>query len=284
MKKRDRTAGAGGRAAAAIEDALKAAMAAIQNRQPAAAERIAREVLARDDRHPGALHVFGVALLAQGRPREAVAPLAQAARGRADAVIETHLAIALRQVGHGEQALAVLERATARQPAFPLAFHELGVLLFSLRRLAEAQAVLERGVEVAPAMAEMSVVLGGVFLDRLDRPNAKLAFARALACAPGHAGALYGLGTVLMEDGDFAAAADRFRQAVARDPGYAQAQLGLGTCLLELGRWDEAVECLRAVVKAAPQLYTKALQALVTAGRGRFWLKPSAAAELLRPK
>src|SRR5262245_33625126 len=278
MKKRDRAQ------IAAVEDALKRAMAAIQNRQPAVAERIARDVLARDCRHPGALHVVGLALLAQGRAREAIAPLEQATHGRADAIIETHLAIALRQVGHGEQALAALERATARQPAFPLAFHELGVLLFSLRRLAEAQAVLERGVEIAPAMAEMSVVLGGVLLDRLDRPNAKLAFARALACAPGHAGALYGLGTVLMEDGDFAAAADRFRQAVARDPGYAQAQLGLGTCLLELGRWDEAVECLHAVVKAAPQLYTKALQTLVTAGRGRFWLKPSAAAELLRPK
>jgi len=284
MKKRDQTAGAGGRAAAAIEDALKGAMAAIQNRQPDAAERIAREVLARDAKHPGALHLFGVALLAQGRAREALAPLEQAARGRADAVVETHLAIALRQLGQGERALPVLERATARQPPFPLAFHELGVLLFSLRRLAEAQAVLERGVEIAPAMPEMSVVLGGVFLDRLDRPNAKLAFARALACAPGHTGALYGLGTVLMDDGDFAAAADRFRQALARDSGYAQARLSLGICLLELGRWDEAIECLRAAVKAAPQLHTKALQTLVTAGRGRFWLKPSTAAEMLRPK
>ena len=261
MKKRDkgatRPADVGLQRVQAIEDALRGAMAAIQNRQPDVGGTHRPRALARDGRHPGALHVFGVALLAQGRPREAVAPLEQAARARADAVIETHLAIALRQVGQGEQALAVLERATARQPAFPLAFHELGVLLFSLRRLAEAQAVLERGVEIAPAMPELSVVLGGVFLDRLDRPNAKLAFARALACAPGHAGALYGFGTVLMDEGEFAAAADRFRQALARDPGYAQARLGLGTCLLELGRWDEAIECLRAVVKAAPQLYTR---------------------------
>lgn len=281
MKKRDK--GAGGRATA-IEDALKGAMAAIQNRQPDVAERIAREVLARDSQHPGALHVVGVALLAQGRAREAVVPLEHAARRRADPVIETHLAIALRQLGQTEQALQMLERAIARQPAVPMAFHELGVLLFSQRRLAEAQAVLERALEIAPAMPELSVVLGGVFLDRLDRPNAKLAFARALACAPGHAGALYGLGTLLMDDGDFAAAADRFKQALARDPAYSQARVNLGTCLLELGRWDEAIECLRAVVKAAPMLYTKALQTLVTAGRGRFWLNPKTAAELLRPK
>jgi tetratricopeptide (TPR) repeat protein len=281
MKKRGQITG--GRAAA-IEEALKGAMAAIQNRQPDVAERIAREVLARDSQHPGALHVVGVALLAQGRAREAVVPLELAAGARADPVIETHLAIALRQLGQTEQALQMLERAVARQPAVPMAFHELGVLLFSQRRLAEAQAVLERALEIAPAMPELSVVLGGVFLDRLDRANAKLAFARVLASAPGHPGALYGLGTALMDGGEFAAAADRFRQALARDPGYAQARLSLGTCLLELGRWDEAIECLRAVVKAAPQLYTKALQTLVTAGRGRFWLKPSAAAEMLRPK
>ena len=249
-------------------------MAAIQSRQPDVAERIARDVLARDGRHPGALHMVGLALLAQGRAREAVAPLEQAAVHAPMPSSRRIWRSRCGSSGRRQQALPVLERATTRQPAFPLAFHELGVLLFSLRRLAEAQAVLERGLEIAPAMPELSVVLGGVFLDRLDRPNAKLAFARALACAPGHAGALYGLGTVLMDDGDFAAAADRFRQALARDPGYAQARLNLGTCLLELGRWDEAIECLRAVVKAAPMLYTKALQTLVTAGRGRFWLKP----------
>jgi hypothetical protein len=37
------------------------------------------------------------------------------------------------------------------------------------------------------------------------------------------------------------------------------------------------------VVTASPPLYGQALQTLVTAGRGRFWLKPSALAELLDP-
>ena len=118
-----------------IGDALQRAMAAIQNRRPDEAERIAGDLLAREFQHPGALHVLGLSLLAQGRPREALAPLEQAARLRADPVIETHLAIALRQTGQSARALDALERATTRQPPFPLAFHELGVLLFSLRRL-----------------------------------------------------------------------------------------------------------------------------------------------------
>jgi tetratricopeptide (TPR) repeat protein len=283
MKKPDRFERVAGRIAASPGDGLQRAMAAIQNRRPDEAERIARELLSRDSRNPAALHVFGLALLAQQRPGEAIAPLEQAARGRPDPMIETHLAIALRQIGRGADALKWLEQATARQPAFAFAFHELGVLLFSQRRLPEAEAVLKRGLEVAPTMPELSVVLGGIFLDRADRANAKVAFARALANAPGHPGALYGLGTALMEDGEFAPAAERFQQALARDPNYAQARLGLGFCLLELDRADEAIACLRAVAKAAPAGFGMALRTLVTSGHGRFWLKPSAAAAFLRP-
>jgi tetratricopeptide (TPR) repeat protein len=262
-------------------DALQRAMAAIQNRRPEEAEGIADRLLSGNPRHSSALHVRGLALLAQGRAREAVAPLEQAAQLRADPVIETHLAIALRQTDRRVQAIEVLERATARQPAFAPAFHELGVILFSLRRLDEAQAVLERGIALAPAVPELSIVLGGVLLDRADRASAKRAFARALVNAPGHPGALYGLGSVLMADGEFIAAAERFRQALARDPGYAQARLSLGGCLLELGRWDEALACLRALVNSAPQMYAQALRTLVSTGRGRFWLKPSEAAAML---
>src|SRR5215470_8226636 len=276
MRKRDRDA-------AAVEETLKGVMTAIQSRQPAVAERMTREVLARAPHHPGALHLFGLALLAQGRPREAIAPLEEAAGKVADAAVETHLAIALRQSGRSAPALEWLERAVTRQPPFVLAFHELGVLLFSLRRLAEARAALERGLALAPAAAELLVVLGGVHLDRADRANARTVFARALANAPGHPGALFGLGSAMMDDGEFATAADRFRQALARDPNYAQARLSLGRCLLELGQPDEATACFRVAAQQGPQSFGKVLKTLVTSGRGQFWLNPSAAAAALRP-
>lgn len=267
----------------ASDEAARRAMATIQSGRPDQAESIARELISRNPRHPAALHALGLALLAQRRPLEAIAPLEEAARARADPAVETHLAIALRQTGRSADAVSWLERATARQPAFAPALRELGMLLFSLRRLAEAEAVLQRGREIAPALPEWSLVLGGIFLERADREQAKLAFAQALANAPGHPSALFGLGTALMDDGEFAPAAERFRQALARDPNYTQARLNLGLCLLELARWEEAVACLRAAVRAAPSCYGKALRTLVTSGHSRFWLRPSAAAKLLRP-
>jgi Tfp pilus assembly protein PilF len=126
-----------------------------------------------------------VSLLAQKRAREAVAPLSEAARDTTDPIIETQLAAALRETGRAAEALTWLERATSRQPAFVAAFHELGIVLCSMRRFADAQAALERGSR-SPTAAELSVELGGVFINRADPANAKIAFARALAQMPGH--------------------------------------------------------------------------------------------------
>jgi Flp pilus assembly protein TadD len=278
----ERRSSQGGKRNPAIDDALQRARMALDQRRPDEAVRIARAILVDDPHESRLLHILGLGLLFQGRPADAVRPLEESARARTDPIVETHLAIALRQTGRTPDALTWLQRATTRQPAFPLAFHELGVVLFSQRRLEEAERVVRRGLDAAPAMPELLVLLGGILLDRGDRTNAKAAFARAVANAPQHPGALYGLGAALMDDGEFARAAERHRQALARDPTYVQARVSLGSCLLELRQRDEALSHLRAAAAASPQFYGKAMRALVTSARGQFWLKPSAAAAFLK--
>jgi tetratricopeptide (TPR) repeat protein len=266
---------------AADEDALRQGAAAIDNRRPDLGERIARDVLARQPRHPRALHLLGIALLAQDRAREAVAPLEQALRDRFDPARAMHLGKALRHAGRSAEALIWLERAAAHAPPYAPALHELGILLCALHRFDAAQAAFERGLQAAPTSVEMMIELGGIHITRADPARAKIMFARALAQAPGHARALHGFGTALMYEGEFARAAERFRQALARNPNHARAQLDLGHCLLELGRWDEAVACLRGLNRRAPQLYGKALKTVVSSGHGRFWLRPTAAAAFM---
>jgi tetratricopeptide (TPR) repeat protein len=273
-----------GAATAGLEDMLRQAGVALQNRRPDEAERIARQLLAKSAQNVGARHVLGLACLAQGRASEAVATLEQAAAVGANAVIETHLAIALRQVGRSSEALAWLRRATGRKPTFAFAFHELAALLVAQRRPDEAEAVIKQGLEEAPTMPELSILLGAIYLDRAERTDAQAAFARALANAPSHPGALYGLGATLMDNGEFARAAERFRQALASDPNYFQAQLGLATCLLELGQREPALVHLRAVAQAAPPLHGKALRALSSSAYGQFFLRPSKATEFFKSK
>jgi tetratricopeptide (TPR) repeat protein len=263
------------------QDALAPAVAAINGGNLDEAERLARDVLAKNPQHAEALQLLGAVLLALKRPREAIVPLEACARTSANPEVETHLAIALREIGRPGDALKWLYLAIERQPAYARAFQELGDLLRAQCNYAEAEAVLKRGVDAAPTVRELSLSLGGVCLDRADSANAKVAFARALAIAPGDPDALMGFGIALQYEGDFARAAERFRRVLARDPAHPRARMNLGYCLLELGQLDEGLACLRATVQAAPQVYGSVLRMLVAAGRGRFWLRRSAAAASL---
>jgi tetratricopeptide (TPR) repeat protein len=266
---------------AAEAEALARAVTAGDSGDLGEAERIVRDLLAKSPQHLEALQLLGALLMGQKRPREAVVPLEEAARHSLNPEVETHLAIALREIGRTDEAVTWFYRAIERQPAYARAFQELGNLLRAMRRYAEAQTVLERGVEAAPTVAQLSLALGGVSLDRGDPAGAKVAFARALSIVPGDADALIGFGIALQYEGDFARAAERFRRVLAHDPGHHRARMNLGYCLIELGQQDEGIACLRAAVQAAPHNYGNALRMLIGSGRGQFWLNRSAAAASL---
>src|SRR5262249_38743046 len=115
----------GARAAVAAEsEALAQAMAAGHGGNLSEAERIVRDVLAKNPQHVEALQLLGALLMAQKRPREAVVPLEAAARHAADPELETHLAIVLREIGRTDEAVTWLCRAIERQPAYARAFQE----------------------------------------------------------------------------------------------------------------------------------------------------------------
>jgi cytochrome c-type biogenesis protein CcmH/NrfG len=60
--------------------------------------------------------------------------------------------------------------------------------------------------------------------------------------------------------------------------------LNLGHCLLRLGEIEAGYDCFRSAVRGDPQRYGKALTSLAASGRGKLWLKPSAAAQFFAPK
>lgn len=266
-----------------IGSALQQAAFALNAQRPTEAERIAAAALKAAPRDARALQIFGCAVLMQGRAAEAIAPLETAARLSHDAEIDMQLAAALRQAGRVEDALSRLKRAIKRQPPNPKAFYELGSALASMKRFDEAAEVFARGRDIVPMVAEFSIQLGRVFMERQDFACARQAFSRALEISPASHDALSGLGRAHQGAGEHAKAADCFRRclAIRPDPG---AWLNLGRCLLRLGQFDEGYDCFRFAVRADPKRYGNALGQLVKSGRGRFWLKPSAAARFLQAK
>jgi tetratricopeptide (TPR) repeat protein len=205
------------------------------------------------------------------------------ARRHPNAESETLLALVLRESGSADEALTLLQRATARQPTYPPAFHDLGVIYYARMQYDAAADALRKGLDAAPNSHELLIALGNVLLERGDREGARMNFARALAQAPDHPAAMHGMGTALLHAGDYSGAAERFRRVLADNPANVQSLLNLGLCLVELGEWDAALVRLREAVQLAPDMYGKAVKAIIGTGRGRFWLKPSAIAALLRP-
>lgn len=268
--------------AAGRHDPVQQAKAALDAERPQEAQWIADTILKTNPRHGGALYVLGCALVMQGRAADAIAPLEGAARELRDAETETMLAIALRQAGRHEDALARVKRATKRQPPYAAAFHELGRLLFLLKRYDEAIEALSRGLAIAPMMPDLSIQLGYVLLRRRNITEAKAAFRRALEISPNSSDALFGLARAHKEIGENQLAAEYFRRYLRGRPNDAGIWLNLGHCLLELGQLDAGYECFRTAARGDQTRYGSALTSLASSGRGRLWLRPSDAARFLR--
>jgi tetratricopeptide (TPR) repeat protein len=269
------------RTAAEIEDALRRAKAALDAGRAIEAEQLARAVLKRDVRHSNAQQILGGALLLQGRFEDAIAPLKAAARVFRDPALDTQLAIALREAGHIEEALSRLNRAIKREQPYAFAYHELGFLLHAMGNDDEAVAAIERGIRMVPLSTNLFVLLGGIQHARRDLRRAKAAYAHALAIAPQLATAHYGLGAVLMTEAAFKEAIEHFRFAAMNDPADLQPRLKLAACVLETGDTAAALSLFRDAVRVDPQIYPLSLKLILSAGRGKFWLRPSDATRAL---
>jgi Tfp pilus assembly protein PilF len=261
--------------------ALEQAAIALSNNRPSDAEQLTTEILKSDPRNIRALHILGCALLSQGRAQEALTPLEAAARGRHDAEIDTHLAMALCQTGRHEDALTRLKRATRRQLTYAPAFHELGCLLSEMDRDAEAVEAFCHGIAIAPMMPDLSVQLGYAHLRCRNAIAARGAFAQALDIVPHSPDALFGMAKSHQEIGENREAAGFFRRYLAIKPNDAGAWITYGHCLLEQGELDNGYACFRTAARGSPQRYARALGSLIASGHGRFWLKPSAAAQYM---
>jgi tetratricopeptide (TPR) repeat protein len=264
------------------DEALQRAVFAVNSGRSDEAERIVADVLKTNPRNVLALQVFANALLMQNRIADAIAPLEKAARGNHDPQIETMLGIVLREAGRVEDSLLWLKRAVKRRPPHAPAFYEFGCLLSFLNRDVEAVEAFNRGLDVAPLMPQLSIQLGYVLLRRKHYTEAKTAFARALNNSAGSPEALFGLAKAHQAVGDNAAAAGYFRQCLVSRPNDADMWLQLGYCLLEISDRAAGCECFRTATRGDPQNYGNALSSLVKSGHGRFWLRPSRAAQYFR--
>ncbi|PPQ26197.1 tetratricopeptide repeat protein [Rhodopila globiformis] len=238
--------------------------------------------------HGGAAHAAaGVALLADGRFQEALAPLRLAlACGEAPPATLLNLAIAedragdrgyartlmrnvavrlpdwdepllrlaesYRAVDDMEQAEDAYRQVLALNPVRREALVALGAMLLQRGQAEEARDLLLRGCGVAPDDAEAWNALGLAFLAGGDPKRALTAFVRAQTLKPTTPEYVLNNVEVAVKAGEAEAELARLTVAGEQDPLNLAAQLGRGLLLERLGRRPEAIDALEAAVALAP--------------------------------
>jgi tetratricopeptide (TPR) repeat protein len=269
------------------DQAIQVAARHHQAGRPDEAEKLCREVLAREPGHAAALNLLGI-LAAQaghldaavdlvsqvvqrrpdfaeawgnlgcilvnlGRRDEALAAYRRLAQLRpADATPHYALGLLLRELGRPEEAIAAFARATQLKPDFAEAHFKLGMALRGAGRLDEAAAAYRRAIALRPHWADAHNNLANVLRDQRRFDEAIAGYLRAIDLKGDDAVAHLNLGNALCDSERFAEAAGAYARAVELRPDFFEAHNRLGLALANLRRFDEALLAHRRALALRP--------------------------------
>ena len=217
------------------------------------AQRLYRDVLARQPSHAGALQLLGVVAHQSGRGDIAIDLIGRALKldpRSADAHV--NLANALKDQGRLDPAIRHYRRALALRPNDADTHYSLGVACQLRGRPDDAATHYERALALRPDIAEALLNLGTIRAEQGDLPRAAECFGRAAMLRPDYLAAQTNLAIVLARQGDREAAAEALSRAAAIAPGDADAHQRLGAALVGLGRFAEAAPVYQRLTALRP--------------------------------
>ena len=156
------------------------------------------------------------------------------------------------QKGRGDEAVAVLRRLIAAQPAYGPGRLNLGTALMQQGQLAEAAAELRALQALEPANAEAAYNLGLALKQQDDFAGAETELRKAARLDPTLPEAPFTLGVVLWQTGRPDEALEQFRETLARKADYADAFYMIGTIYKQQGALAEAMVQFKEAIKHRP--------------------------------
>lgn len=219
------------------------------------AERIYREVLAREPANGVALISLGRIHQEKGSLRRAISFFKKALAQQPDsAVALTSLAAALGELGRYAEAEKRLRKVLSAKPNFVPAWTTLGNVLEAEGRLDDAVGVFEKALQLRPdhprILNNLAVVLVG--LGRLS--EAEEHYNRILGIDPDSVEALTNLGMLAARRNEYKKALDLLGKALERDPQSPELLVNLGDVLRRLGEYASAQELFARALSTRPKL------------------------------
>ncbi len=221
--------------------------------QPQQAEYYARQALALNPRHGGALQLMGTLAYQGGRADRAVDWLRQAvAAGPTTASYHTCLGAAYQDLGRLDDALACHQEALRLLPGNAQVLNNLAIALAARGDREGARAAFEQALRHNADDPEVLCNLA-IVLNQLGRAGEAIAhYQQALRLRPDFAQAHNNLGNALLDQGKLDEAIASYQRAIVAAPQFAQAHNNLGRVLQSAGQLDRAIECYRRLLHGRP--------------------------------
>ncbi|MGD0767837.1 MAG: tetratricopeptide repeat-containing glycosyltransferase family protein [Tepidisphaeraceae bacterium] len=234
-----------------IDQAMKRAVQDHEAGRLADAERIYREVLAREPNHPDALHLLGMILIQGNRSDLAIEPIRRAiAVNPAMPHYHNSLGNALSDTGLIDESIAEYRQAIQLKADYAEAYNNLGISLRAKGLFDEAAAAYRQALIIEPNYAKAHNNLGNALRDKRLLDDADAEYRLALRIDPNFAEAHRNLGGILQQRGKWQEAMESLRKAVALEPGNATLRWSYSRILLLLGHWKEGWAQFDARLKA----------------------------------
>jgi arylsulfatase A-like enzyme/Flp pilus assembly protein TadD len=191
-----------------------------------------------------------------GRPREALAILERlVAADPANPIFRETLARSLRQQGQLEPAIRLYREAVAMSPDSAEAWYNLAVALQEGGHVKEGGIAVREAIRRDDARPEAHNALGIALTTEGDLHGAEQAFRRTIALDPRNARAWNNLGNALRAMNRFDEARDAYEHAIAISPGYADPLNGLGVVDVQQDHARDAIPRFDAALRIAPDFY-----------------------------
>jgi len=220
---------------------LHDAMRAMQSGNVARAIKQARLHLKQQPDDPVGLHMLGVILFQQGKPKEAAEQIGRAiTAGSRDAAHYADWGLALKATGRLPEALSAYDQSVERDPTAASVWNDRGITLLRLGQSKSAEESFRQSLVLNARDAKTHTNLGNALLSQGRAAAAAAACRQAIALSPDLAPAHNGLGSALSRMDEVDASIAAFEHAVGLDSRYVEALGNLASLYEEISRLDDA--------------------------------------------
>ena len=271
-----------------IRSEIERGVSLLQSGNLQSAEKVFKDMLKVNSRHPDIFSLLGVVASRKGSNRDAVRFIKKAIKlAPKVGLYQRNLGLALTQIGKNREAITAFKRAISldegdawshndlgviygklgktnaaikeyrkaikKDPSHFNAFSNLGSDLSKIGMVKQAITALEKSIEINPDYYESYYNLGVVLEDSGQAEKAIAAYRCAIALNVQHADSYNNLGNILKDQNDIDEAIIVYRKSISIDSNSDNAYNGLGVALRAQGDLDEAVAVYRKALTINPQ-------------------------------